>query len=1218
MNCLSINIRGRGGGVLKPNWIKGIVQNEKVSFLAIQESQMGGISSDRVSKFWGNKGMEWDSIEPSGRSGGGGIISIWDPSIFNLVEVIKRDNFLVCKGIIKGCSKLVHMVNVYAPQSLRFKIAVWNELLELINNSGDWWMLMGDFNSVRSKEERKGSKFKSNSAREFNSFIEKTELFEYEMKGYKFTYLKEDEKGKKFSKIDRVLVSRGVLDFWPKAILRALPRLHSDHNPVLWSNVESNFGPRPFRFFNSWLDHPECNGVVRDTLENFSCSGPPDIILLEKFKRLRCNFKKWRDDKNKKEGEELEICKRELEELESNMEDIDLNELESWTRMECKKRILEIEDSRSKDLKQKARCKWNIDGDENSRFFHGIINNRKVSNSLPGLMVGNVWEDNPKKIKRLVFDFFNTKFKESMRNRPGISCDLLDKLSEVEATDLEANFTKEEIKKAAFDGGEEKAPGPDGFSFKFLKRYWNYFEKDFLEVMKMFHEQGKINKGCSSAFIAMIPKVKDPDTLNDYRPITLVGITSKIISKVLANRLKKVLDKLISVNQSAFLKDRLIIDGPLIINEMIAWVKKSNRKAFVFKVDFNKAFDNVNWEFLISVMNQMGFKDRWCKWIKGILSSARSAVLVNGSPTFEFHNSKGMRQGDPLSPFLFLIVMEGLTSIMRKAQNSEVLKGFEFPNNGPIISHLLYADDCSFLGEWSDTNLLKVIRILRCFNLSSGLSINIGKSHLMGIGVEDLEVNRCADLMKCRAGRFPCDYLGLRIGGNMNRIDSWDFLIDIFKKRLSKWKASSLSIGWRTILIKSVLESLPTYFFSLFIALVKVINSLESIIRRFLWGGDSDKSKIHWVAWDKVTSPICKGGLGLSKLKKSNEALIAKWLWRYRNEKNSLWRNVIESIHDTKKCWSSIPSRRNYSSVWVNIVKAINKIKVGNTDLNQMFKDSCGNGRDIRFWLDSWAGSNSFKERFPALFKRENDKKCRVSERYCIENKGFVLVGMGQFNQEEDKEKEEMFKELEKIVLNESRDKWEWRGRSHKTFSVKGVKDFIQSQLDFSSNFVFKWVKWIPRKCNIFMWRLGLDRIPTGIALKVRNCVFGSLSCALCGDTDESAEHLFCSCEVATEVWHRIGNWIKSPPLYMFSVRDIFDRHRWGTMDKKKRKAIKGVLFISCWFIWKARNSKKFDNVSIEVKRIVLEIMGFGFLCYKNRGWNSSITWDNWCKFELM
>ncbi|KAJ0588293.1 putative RNA-directed DNA polymerase [Helianthus annuus] len=345
----------------------------------------------------------------------------------------------------------------------------------------------------------------------------------------------------------------------------------------------------------------------------------------------------------------------------------------------------------------------------------------------------------------------------------------------------------------------------------------------FSRIFSWFHENGEISNGSSSSFIALIPKVKDPVSLGNFRPISLVGVISKVISKVIANRFRKVLDGVISNSQSAFLSGRYILDGPLIVNELITWVKKRKDRAFLFKIDFEKAFDNVRWSFVVNVLHQMGFPSTWVKWISGILKSARSSVLVNGATTFQFRCEKGMRQGDPLSPFLFLVVMEALSRMLSRAKEAGIIKGIPTPNNGPVISHLLYADDAIVLGEWCREELGNVLRILRCFFLCSGLKINLDKSSLFGIGVNSDDTKEMAFEFGCKPDSLPFIYLGLKVGANMNRISNWQPVYEAFRSRLSSWKGHLLSIGGRVVLIKSVLESLPSFYFSLYKAPKKVI-----------------------------------------------------------------------------------------------------------------------------------------------------------------------------------------------------------------------------------------------------------------------------------------------------------------------------------------------------------------------------------------------------------
>ncbi|KAJ0533271.1 putative RNA-directed DNA polymerase [Helianthus annuus] len=255
----------------------------------------------------------------------------------------------------------------------------------------------------------------------------------------------------------------------------------------------------------------------------------------------------------------------------------------------------------------------------------------------------------------------------------------------------------------------------------------------------------------------LLPLFQKKDSLQpaDFRPISLIGCVNKVISKVLVNRLKGVIGKLISEEQTAFLGGRNITDGPLMLNEVLAWMKMARKEGMFFKVGIHKAYDSLNWEFLHSIMVQMKFPPRWCMWIMVILRSSRASVLVNGSPTLELNCTHGLRQGDPLSPFLFLMAMEALTGIMHKASSSGLFQGIKCSTNGPILTHLLYADDVVFLGKWSVENAKNLRRILRCFFLTSGLKVNLGKSNIFGVGVEHNEAEVMANVLGCKVGSFP-------------------------------------------------------------------------------------------------------------------------------------------------------------------------------------------------------------------------------------------------------------------------------------------------------------------------------------------------------------------------------------------------------------------------------------------------------------------------------
>nr|GEY73789.1 reverse transcriptase domain, reverse transcriptase zinc-binding domain protein [Tanacetum cinerariifolium] len=225
----------------------------------------------------------------------------------------------------------------------------------------------------------------------------------------------------------------------------------------------------------------------------------------------------------------------------------------------------------------------------------------------------------------------------------------------------------------------------------------------------------------------------------------------------------------------------------------------------------------------------MGFSLKWRNWINACLSFAFPSVLVNGSPTPEFKLEKGLRQGDPFSPLLFIIAVETLNVILIDAKSKHLFRCIDVGMDKVNVSHLKFADDALIIREWSKTNIKNLSRILTCFYLASGLKVNFNKSKIFGIGVSDPDLNSFASSIGCQPSHFSCTYLGLLIGANMSRSANWFPLFERFQKRLSSWKAKSQSFGGRLTLSKFILGSLGVYYFSTFKTPKLVIGQLESI-----------------------------------------------------------------------------------------------------------------------------------------------------------------------------------------------------------------------------------------------------------------------------------------------------------------------------------------------------------------------------------------------------
>ncbi|XP_022013770.1 uncharacterized protein LOC110913232 [Helianthus annuus] len=204
------------------------------------------------------------------------------------------------------------------------------------------------------------------------------------------------------------------------------------------------------------------------------------------------------------------------------------------------------------------------------------------------------------------------------------------------------------------------------------------------------------------------------------------------------------------------------------------------------------------------------------------------------------------------------------------------------------------------------------------------------------------------------------------------------------------------------------------------------------------------------------------------------------------------------------------------------------------------------------------------------------------------------------------------------VKLSDRKDKWEWRGGCDSCFSVAAIKSFLRSNTDFSSNYAFKWSKWVPKKVNILVWRAQMGRIATLDALIKRNCFNGENRCIMCGDGSETAEHLFCTCVVASEVWARISRWAHVGPIYAFSLSDLLEVHEFSGLGNKAKDILKGVIMIVLWCIWKARNGRRFSDSHKSADKIVQDVKSLGFLWYSNRSKCKDVSWENWVSFSLM
>ncbi|CAL5336186.1 unnamed protein product [Camellia sinensis] len=811
--------------------------------------------------------------------------------------------------------------------------------------------------------------------KDFNNFIESLELIDLNMHGRLFTWCNALD-GERWSRIDRFLLDPVWLERY-KFKQWGLPRVISDHCPVLLMEDGRDWGPKPFRFINAWTSHPQFKKEVEKVWEEVQIQGWASFRIMIKLKRLRAYLRRWNMEVFGNIDDQLKQAEDELHEWDLKAESRSLLEAEVHRRREIRSQVWQLSRSKERMWLQKSRMSWAQNGDKNTRLFHLMASNRQRKNSLDSVQVNGVAVEDPSIVKQVVENYFTRVFAESWESRPKLAGSFLS-ITDVDSKEvLEANFSEAEIWAAIQDCDGNKAPGPDGFNLHCIQKCWSIMKGDFMQLFQEFHRNGKLAKGVNSSFITLIPKKKNPLDLSDFRPISLVSSIYKVLAKVLSRRIRQVLPKLIGEVQTAFLSGRCILDGVLIANEVVDWWRKSKKKGVILKLDFEKAYDSVNWEFLLSMMENFGFGVKWVGWIRSCISTSRISVLVNGSPTAEFSPQRGLRQGDPLSPFLFTIVAEGLNILLERAKEQGMIRGASVGHQELIISHLQFADDTIIFCEanWDEIRVLK--RILRCFEVMSGLKINFHKSIVCGIGVEEELVKEFANNLNCLSQSLPLSYLGLPLGANPRKKSTWKPVVEKVKKKLASWKRRFLSFAGRLTLIKSGLSNLPVYFLSIFKLPIGVAKTIDRIQSNFLWGGSEVLRKIHLVQWKEVCKSKAQGGLGVRSLSDVNICLMLKWWWRYGHQQQSLWKMVVCSRYGGNEGrWKpETVSAATISTVWKDIVSLPSANTVAAEFFSQNFRIILGNGERIHFWTDRWFNDMSLRSEFPRLFSLSVEKE---------------------------------------------------------------------------------------------------------------------------------------------------------------------------------------------------------------------------------------------------
>nr|GEX71129.1 RNA-directed DNA polymerase, eukaryota [Tanacetum cinerariifolium] len=469
----------------KKNWVRELCVKNKVNFLAIQETKLEVMDFRCVKCCWGNYAFEFSHSYSVGNSGG--ILCVWDPGSFQKSSHTISDSFVILRGVwLKNGTDLLVFV-VYGLHGHRDKRLLWDYLAHTINRWQGEVVVMGDFNEVRYKSDRFGSAFNVQDADEFNSFIVTAGLVEVPLGGSALTWC--HKSASKMSKLDMFFTSENLLIKCPKISAIMLDRFLSDHRPILLREVSYDYGSTPFHFFPHWLELDGFTSFVTNQWNNALVDSFNGLRnLMGKLKFTKSRIKEWLKCNKQCNTGVIDKYKEDFRLIDFDIDSGKGSDMLVAKRMEILNDLQNMEKLHAMDMAQKAKIKWSIEGDENSQFFHG------------------------------------NRFNKPPDQRATVDMLFLNSLSPEQQTNLECDVTVDELKQAVWDGGLEKSPGPDGFSFGFYHQFWATIEKDVFKAINHFFTHADIPKGCNSSFITLILKIPDANLVKDFRPISLIGL----------------------------------------------------------------------------------------------------------------------------------------------------------------------------------------------------------------------------------------------------------------------------------------------------------------------------------------------------------------------------------------------------------------------------------------------------------------------------------------------------------------------------------------------------------------------------------------------------------------------------------------------------------------------------------------------------------------------
>jgi hypothetical protein len=940
------NCRGAASPAFYRN-CKQYVDKYKPNLIVIMESRTSPSNLQRTFQLLGFDGYQF--ADTNGYAGG--IIVAWKKEEISVDTLITHFQFLHLKVTLQG-GKTFFFTPVYASPQEEARSDLWSELINISRTLDGEWLIAGDFNDIMNQSEKKGgAPVSQRRCDKFVDRINECKLLDCGAIGPHFTWRGPmfHDGERIFERLDRALCNDEWRLGFPEAFVKVLPRVSfSDHHPLLIQlNGSGNVNrAKYFKFESAWL-------LEDSYVDMLASCWNGELPIYEQLSHLPQTIKDWKymnvEKVNNKKREILARLGGIQRKLQGGRSNRFLVHLES----ELQKELAHTLKAEELMWFQRSRARWLVNGDRNTRYYHLKTITRRRQNRI--VMLRNLegdWVEDEETLKQMANDFYQNLFtnnadvvqwQQTVLTYPS--------LSEAEVQQIRCDIEDEEIRKAVFSMNPWKAPGPDGFPAGFYQKSWNIVGRSVCDFVKKVWYNPLLLREVNFTDICLIPKVEHPENIQQFRPISLCNTIYKIVSKVLTNRIKQTISRVVSPHQTGFIPGRSIHENIVVAQEMAHSMRKMTGRVgyFAIKVDLSKAYDRLNWDFIHHTLVEVGYPREWIDVVRVAVTSVRTNVKWNGVRADYFQPKQGIRQGDPISPYLFVLCMDKLSHLISQAVQEGEWKPMRAGRNGPLISHLMFADDLILFAEANMDQLNVVLKIIHQFCQMSGQQILQEKTSIMFSRNVDSQVKE--ELVRQSGFNEALSlgkYLGVPLVGRAPKRADYNYLISQVKSKLSNWKAKQLSFAGRVTLSKSVIEAIPIYPMMTTAIPKACLYEIQKIQRGFIWGDEEGSRKYHAVSWDNVTKPKALGGLGIRRLVHMNTACLMKLAWTMRRGEEALWIDVFRGKYSRgHPNFDQIVSKTHDSSLWKALVSIW-----GNFDLYEFW--SIGKGNMVKVWEDKW------------------------------------------------------------------------------------------------------------------------------------------------------------------------------------------------------------------------------------------------------------------------